>query len=548
MKTIAFYSYKGGVGRTLALSNIAMKLAAFKEKVVMLDFDLEAPGLHCKFAGFHDKKLIDKGIVDYLYEFHTNHKIPKNIAEYNKPLQGTGHLLSLIPAGNPNSANYWRKLSSINWFELFYGENALGVSFFLDMKQKIEKELKPDYLLIDTRTGITDISNLTLSLLADQIVILSANNKENIEGCRRIVRSILNKDNSFLNPDKDIILSLTRIPYPTTPEEKLLEENIRERFRSQFSDLSYSSGKTLNTTPVVIHSNREMEYHECFKLGHKEEAKGTADTIANEYLELFERITANDFNQEKLQQINAEKTKKQLLEKISQATGKAIVFELLEEAEKKYPNDSSIQYLYAINLQSVENTNDALARINKAIKLEKRPPLYYFLRKSEILFLMQRYTEMYSTIYPFREASSEYFYQYCLALILRGDAPTEEIDRAIERLKNDSYDIGSVYNLLAVNERMKGNCEEALNNIYKAIEFNKDRGVFYSTLAEIKAQQNDLSQFYLNIDIALDKGLDLATTIKQVPEIYSKFKNDEKFISLLKRYEKYDEIELLKEL
>jgi hypothetical protein len=95
---------------------------------------------------------------------------------------------------------------------------------------------------------------------------------------------------------------------------------------------------------------------------------------------------------------------------------------------------------------------------------------------------------------------------------------------------------------------MKGNCEEALNNIYKAIEFNKDRGVFYSTLAEIKAQQNDLSQFYLNIDIALDKGLDLATTIKQVPEIYSKFKNDEKFISLLKRYEKYDEIELLKEL
>ena len=44
MITISFYSYKGGVGRSLALTNLAVYLAQFGVKVVMADFDLEAPG------------------------------------------------------------------------------------------------------------------------------------------------------------------------------------------------------------------------------------------------------------------------------------------------------------------------------------------------------------------------------------------------------------------------------------------------------------------------------------------------------------------------
>ena len=48
MKTFTFYSYKGGVGRTLALVNVANRLVEFGKKVCILDFDLEAPGLQSK--------------------------------------------------------------------------------------------------------------------------------------------------------------------------------------------------------------------------------------------------------------------------------------------------------------------------------------------------------------------------------------------------------------------------------------------------------------------------------------------------------------------
>lgn len=40
-----FYSFKGGVGRSMALANIADLLYQAHLKTIIIDWDLEAPGL-----------------------------------------------------------------------------------------------------------------------------------------------------------------------------------------------------------------------------------------------------------------------------------------------------------------------------------------------------------------------------------------------------------------------------------------------------------------------------------------------------------------------
>ncbi|MDQ3760122.1 MAG: AAA family ATPase [Actinomycetota bacterium] len=42
---VTFYSFKGGAGRTLALANVGVVLAQNGHRVLVVDFDLEAPGL-----------------------------------------------------------------------------------------------------------------------------------------------------------------------------------------------------------------------------------------------------------------------------------------------------------------------------------------------------------------------------------------------------------------------------------------------------------------------------------------------------------------------
>ena len=49
---ITFYSYKGGTGRTMTLANVAWILAAGGHRVLAVDWDLEAPGLHKFFHPF----------------------------------------------------------------------------------------------------------------------------------------------------------------------------------------------------------------------------------------------------------------------------------------------------------------------------------------------------------------------------------------------------------------------------------------------------------------------------------------------------------------
>ena len=145
MKTITFYSYKGGVGRSLTLSNIAMRLADLGKKVCIIDFDLEAPGLHLKFKNYLNQSKIKNGLVEYICEFQSDNFIPKKIQDYivNISYKGTlGGSIDLLPAGNINSNNYWSKLSSINWKNLFYSEQSHGVNLFIAPKRAYKKRFK----------------------------------------------------------------------------------------------------------------------------------------------------------------------------------------------------------------------------------------------------------------------------------------------------------------------------------------------------------------------------------------------------------------------
>src|SRR6266404_1937548 len=70
-KIITFYSYKGGTGRSMALANVAWILACAGRKVLAIDWDLEAPGLHHYFYPFLvDKELsASDGLIDFVINY-----------------------------------------------------------------------------------------------------------------------------------------------------------------------------------------------------------------------------------------------------------------------------------------------------------------------------------------------------------------------------------------------------------------------------------------------------------------------------------------------
>jgi len=225
MQTISFYSYKGGTGRSLALANAARYLARLKFSVVAMDLDLEAPGLHYKFSHLPDGAplSVSKGVVDYIASFLSEKAPPESLLPYVIGVRVPGvdePLLRVLPAGDPLSSSYWPKLTGINWRNLFYSGDPVGVPIFMELKSRIEDELKPDFLLVDSRTGITEMGGVATTLLADKAVCVVSLARENLDGARRVLQSVQRSRRENRQPRLETMIALSRVAQLDSPDEQ----------------------------------------------------------------------------------------------------------------------------------------------------------------------------------------------------------------------------------------------------------------------------------------------------------------------------------------
>lgn len=189
MYIATFYSYKGGVGRTMGLANVAWELARRGRRVLIVDLDLEAPGI----TSFDFCKTMQDslGVVDYIVQY-SNKLEPPNIEPFislckKKDEDGEDVQLWVMSAGRQD-ADYKQKFHSINW-EHLYKEQS-GFLMFENLKGQWKDYIKPDYVLIDSRTGHTDISGICTRQLPDAVVFTFFPNRQNLAGLKDVVREV----------------------------------------------------------------------------------------------------------------------------------------------------------------------------------------------------------------------------------------------------------------------------------------------------------------------------------------------------------------------
>ena len=187
MYVTTFYSFKGGVGRTMALVNSGVELARKGRKVLLVDFDLEAPGLDT-FDAVKPKKSAP-GIVDFVKEYLDTGQAPKveGFLEKCPEVGNEGGELWLMPAGTSKST-YADSFRQIDWGALY--ERRDGFLLFEDLKAQWKEVVKPDYVLIDSRTGHTDVGGICTRQLPDSVAILFFPNQQNLNGLTKVVADI----------------------------------------------------------------------------------------------------------------------------------------------------------------------------------------------------------------------------------------------------------------------------------------------------------------------------------------------------------------------
>ncbi len=218
MYVTTFYSFKGGVGRSMALTNVAYELSRSGHRVLIVDFDLEAPGLDT-FADVSAARPT-KGIVEFVLDYLASDRPPDvmdYIFEAPDPTGAAGPIM-IMPAGRPDDG-YAARLGQIDWADLY--ENQDGYLLVEDLKAQWRERMEVDYVLIDSRTGHTDVAGICTRQLPDSVVVLFFPNDQNLRGLRKVVADIREEPHLSGRSPIETIFVASNVPYLDDEDEIL---------------------------------------------------------------------------------------------------------------------------------------------------------------------------------------------------------------------------------------------------------------------------------------------------------------------------------------
>ena len=297
---ITFYSYKGGVGRSFALANIAVLLGRWRFRVLCIDWDLEAPGLSHFFDTTTEDDQADSisgskapGLVELLDTFRTTENNKLQWRKYAVPLlnQRTPNV-SLIKAGCVDHT-YSRRLHGLNWNDLY--DKGLGNAFEV-MFDELRQEY--DYILLDARTGVTDFSGIITAQLPDILAFMFTTNEQSFKGATEVARRVVDARNK-LTVDRSRLLLL---PIPARFEvqfEHSISTLWQERFARELEDF-YQPWTPPNTNYARVVQSTTIPYVPIWSFGERlsvVEESSTDSLSINYSLETIAALIAHRLGQ-----------------------------------------------------------------------------------------------------------------------------------------------------------------------------------------------------------------------------------------------------------
>jgi Mrp family chromosome partitioning ATPase/tetratricopeptide (TPR) repeat protein len=202
-RIITFYSYKGGCGRTMALANVAWILASNGYRVLTVDWDLESPGLHRYFHPFLlDKEIREtSGLIELLQDY-ADTKVSAETSGDDDSFADTarvdraalslrwnfpdGGVLDFLPPGRQDQ-HYSTKVGTFDW-PSFWSELD-GAAFIEALGTAMRSGY--DYVLIDSRTGLSDSASVCTVRLPDAVVDCFAMSTQGVTGAVSVARTII---------------------------------------------------------------------------------------------------------------------------------------------------------------------------------------------------------------------------------------------------------------------------------------------------------------------------------------------------------------------
>lgn len=176
MNVISFFSYKGGVGRTTLLANVAAHIASTGKRLACIDLDINAPGLDIVFDVMGEP--LRGSIVDFLLSHRALLAEEMCVKIEGAQRWGTNGTVFLFPyprGGRPKVAQF---------------SNAMN-KFLHVFLETVDEQLEVDYILIDTRSGFSREA-APVWMESNQVCLVTRCSYQHLEGTQGMLETFKN--------------------------------------------------------------------------------------------------------------------------------------------------------------------------------------------------------------------------------------------------------------------------------------------------------------------------------------------------------------------
>lgn len=231
---VVFYSFKGGLGRSTSLAAFAIQRARAGERVCVLDLDLDSPGVGRLLAADSNGLTTPWGIVDYLVEQAPPEARLGDYYHRCDRVAGSGEL-TVFSAGRVDE-DYADKLARVDMEDASpVRTGALG-----KLLERVRDELKPQWVLLDARTGLSDSAGRLLAGVAHLHVLLGTTQDQSWQGLTQVLNR-LGKDRVERNlPQHEVLVVQAMVPVGAEAG-RLARDAFSARAEREFTDRYYAA-------------------------------------------------------------------------------------------------------------------------------------------------------------------------------------------------------------------------------------------------------------------------------------------------------------------
>lgn len=192
---VVFATLKGGVGRSTALVIAAADLARRNRNVLVVDLDLEAPGLGDLLLA--SDRTPELGVIDYLVEDGLGGIADGDLHRFigsSGLTQGGGGRVDVLPALGTRSStqpeNILPKLSRAMIEDVVGGKSIPVPAQISRMIERITAREQYDVVLIDSRAGLSELAAPAVLGLGATVLLFGTAQKQTIEGYRALFAAL----------------------------------------------------------------------------------------------------------------------------------------------------------------------------------------------------------------------------------------------------------------------------------------------------------------------------------------------------------------------